>query len=163
MHYNRIWIAGMLLLAVGLLACASRPPGPFVPAGRTDGHTPYQQSQRVLIMDQNVRDVLLFINSEQKRLPGGQVFVQANFQNILPDENIWVDAKVEFQDAHHMVVDETEWMAVYFPPLEVTMIQGNSISPNAVKHVLLLKNIRNASGRLPRLGRSIYEIRVLPK
>jgi len=105
--------------------------GPFVPIEQAPKSKPLQHTNRIVIIDQNVRNALLYVNSVQRRLPKGQIFVQVNFQNRFPRGDIWAEVKIEFLDENNMVVDETEWMNTYFPAWEVTMVQGNSISSRA--------------------------------
>ena len=155
-------IAGAVLLVL-FASCK----GPYLPIERTHKGQPLQHSRRTVILDRNVRDALLYVNSVQKRLPGGQIFVQANFQNRFQGADIWADVKIEFLDENNMLVDETEWVNTYFPQWEVTMVQGNSISSQAVKHVMLMKNLKTPTGVLPRTFGTIFELpwfpSVLPK
>jgi hypothetical protein len=128
-----VWLS----LAVWLTSCSS--PGPYAPKSELGGSSA-QLSQRVLFLDETLRDAVLLVNSVQKRLPRGEILVQANFRSRLQKNDIWVDVKFEFYDADSMLVDETEWMKVHFPAMEVTMVQGSSIASNAAKHVILLNN-----------------------
>lgn len=132
--------------------------GPYAPVTHKPGREPMQHSQRIVILDRNVRNALLYVNSVQKRLPGGQIMVQANFQNRFPNDDVWADVKVEFLDAHNMLVDQTEWMPTYFPAWEVTMVQGSSISPKPVKHVMLLRNLRNRDGNIQGTWGTVFEM-----
>lgn len=122
---------------VWITACSSS--GPYAPKTRM-GNSPMQQSQRILFIDENLRDGLLLVNSVQKKLPHGEILVQANFKSRYPNNDIWVEVKFEFFDANSILIDETEWMKTHFPAMEVTTVQGSSITPYAVKHVILLKN-----------------------
>jgi hypothetical protein len=132
------WCLLWLCFLVWIAACSSTT-GPYAPKTRM-GDSPMQQSQRILFLDENLRDGLLLVNSVQKRLPHGEILVQANFKSRFPNNDIWVEVKFEFFDANSIIIDETEWMKTHFPAMEVTTVQGSSISPNAVKHVILLKN-----------------------
>jgi len=141
--------------------------GPYLPIEERPRSQPLQHTKRILILDKKVRDALLYINSVQKRLPEGQILVQANFQNRFPNGDIWAEIKLEFLDENNMLVDQTEWVNTYFPAWEVTMVRGNSISAKAQKHVILFKNLRSKTGKLPGTFGSILEIpwfpSVLPK
>lgn len=117
-----------------------------------------QQNRRIIALNETVANTLLYVNSVQKRLPGGQIMAQVNLQNRYEKTGVWAEVKVEFYDENSMLVDETEWINTYFPPLEITTIQGNSIHAGAVKHCMLLRNIRNASGVLPGFRRSLFEL-----
>ncbi|WP_146164739.1 hypothetical protein [Desulfonatronum sp. SC1] len=117
-----------------------------------------QHSQRIVILDRNVRNALLYVNSVQKRLPGGQILVQANFQNRFPRDDIWADVKVEFLDEYNMLVDQTEWMPTHFPAWQVTMVQGSSISPKPIKHVMLLRNLRTRDGNIRGTFGTVFEM-----
>ena len=160
------WFYNAIICAVFLGVLPSCK-GPFVPVAKRSNAPPLQHTQRILVLDNQVRDALLYINSVQKRLSGGQILVQANFQNRFPKDDIWAEAKIEFLDGNNMLVDQTEWVNTYFPAWEVTMLQGNSISANAVRHVILLKNLRTRSGRIPATFGFIFEVpwfpTVLPK
>ena len=157
----------VLFALYGFLISCGGSGGPYVPVTHTAGWQPLQHEQRIVILDRNVKDVLLYVNSVQKRLPRGHILVQANFQSRFAKEDVWAEVKIVFYDENNMVVDETEWMNTHFPAWEVTMVQGNSISHRAMKHVMLLKNLRNRSGKLPRTRGMIFEIHgppsVLPK
>jgi hypothetical protein len=118
---------------------------------------PLEHSQRVVVLDQAVRDTLLLVNAVHKRLPGGQLLVQAGFRNRLTRDNVWAQVRFRFLDPYDMPVDESEWVDTLFAPGEVTTVQGSSMSPHAVKHVLLLRNLRSATGRLGP-AEAIYEI-----
>ncbi len=107
---------------------------------------PFQQTHRLLMVDKNIRNTLYYVNSENNRLPGGQILVRVNLQNQL-DTAVWADIMIEFQDADSMVVDQTTWMPTRFAPKMVTTIKGTSISPYATKHVVLLKDLRTENGR----------------
>jgi hypothetical protein len=125
---------------------------------RADGRQPMQHTQRIVILDHNVKNALLYINSVQKKLPGGQILVQANFQNRFPNEDVWAEVKFEFQDENNMMVDSTEWVNTHFAPWVVTMVQGNSISGRAVKHVTLMRSLRTRNGNLPGTFGLLFEI-----
>jgi len=131
-----------------LISCGSSG-GPYPPLTRTPEKQPLQHEQRIVFLDKNAKDVLLYVNSVQKRLPGGHILVQANFQNRVAREDVWAEVKIVFYDENNMVVDETEWMNTHFAAGEVTMVQGNSTSDRAMKHVMLLKRLSNRSGKLP--------------
>lgn len=133
-----------LLTTVFLLLTACQPTGPQVPLGVVT--PPLQHTNRIVVLDRNVANAIFFVNADQQRLPGGQLFIRVNFQNRYHQNDVWADIKMEFQDSHNMMVDETEWVKTYFPAGEVTMVQGTSISPNAVKHVVLMKNLRTRNG-----------------
>lgn len=128
-----LWLSSV----VWIVSCSS--PGPYAPKSEVGGGS-MQQSQRVLFLDETLRDGLLLVNSAQKRLPRGEILVQANFKSRYQKNDIWVDVKFEFYDAQSMLIDETEWMKVHFPAMETTMVQGSSIASQAAKHVILLKN-----------------------
>ena len=131
--WSLLWLCSLVWIA----ACSS--PGPYAPKTSV-GNIPAQQSQRILFLDKNLRDGLLFVNSVQKKLDHGEILVQSNFQSRFPNNDIWVEVKFEFFDANSILIDETEWMKTHFPAMEVTTVQGSSITPNAVKHVILLRN-----------------------
>ncbi|HDQ41417.1 MAG TPA: hypothetical protein ENN39_10370 [Desulfonatronum sp.] len=132
--------------------------GPYAPIAHKPGTEPMQHSQRIVILDRNVRNALLYVNSVQKRLPGGQILVQANFQNRFPNDDIWADVKVEFLDEHNMLLDQTEWMSIHFPAWQVTMVQGSSISPRPVKHTMLLRNLRTRDGNIQGTWGTVFEM-----
>lgn len=132
-----VWSLLWLCFLVWISACSST--GPYAPKTMM-GSSPMQQTQRILFLDGHLRDGLLFVNSVQKKLPNGEILVQANFKSSYPHNDIWVEVKFEFFDANSILIDETEWMKTYFPAMEVTTVQGSSITPHAVKHVILLKN-----------------------
>ena len=140
------------------LAAACTSTGPYAPYARP-GDAPMQQTQRVVILDRNVQGALLFVDSVQKRLPRGEMLVQANFQSRYPNDDVWADIKFEFRDENNVVIDETEWVKTLFPALEVTTVQGNSLTAGAVTHVMLLKNLYTASGKRPISPGGVYEIR----
>ena len=149
---------GALVLSVWIVLTGCQPTGPSVPLSVTE--SPLQHTNRIVILDRNVRNTLFLVNAVHQRLPGGQLLVRANFQNRFHQDDVWADVKFEFQDKYNMVVDETEWMPTYFPAGEVTMVQGSSISSGAAKHVLLLKGLRTAAGgRIRGPGSAIYVIR----
>ena len=146
----------LLCLLLGAAACTST--GPYAPYARP-GDAPIQHTQRVVILDRNVQGALLFVDSVQKRLPRGEILVQANFQSRYPNDDVWADIKFEFRDENNVVIDETEWVKTLFPALEVTTVQGSSLTAGAVAHVMLLKNLYTRSGRRPSAPGSVYEIR----
>lgn len=150
-----MWRLAVLCPFILMSACAS--PGPYAPYARP-GEAPMQHSQRIVILDRNVQDALLFVDSVQKRLPRGEILVQANFQNRYPKDDVWADIKFEFLDENNAAVDETEWVKTLFPALEVTTVQGSSITDRAVKHVMLLKNLYTRSGQKPIGPGRIYHI-----
>jgi hypothetical protein len=149
-------LAVSLALAGTISACGGGG-GPYVPVTRDPVKTPYQHSQRILTLDKNVRDILLYVDSVQERLPGGQISIRASFQNRL-EQDVWAEVKTEFLGADNMVVDETEWVETHFPAWEVTAVKANSITAGAVKHTLLLRNIRNRTGVLPKAKRGIFAV-----
>jgi len=155
------WFNFSIIVGI-LLIISTSCKGPFVPIEQAPKSTPLQHTNRIVIIDQNVRNALLYVNSVQRRLPKGQIFVQVNFQNRFPRGDIWAEVKIEFLDENNMVVDETEWMNTYFPAWEVTMVQGNSISSRALKHVMLLKNLRTRTGNLPGTFGTIFELPWFP-
>jgi len=109
------------------------------------------------MLDRNVQDVLFLINSDQRKLPAGELYARANFQNRLSNEDVWAEVKLQFLDANNFPVDETEWMKYHFPALEITTVQGSSISNKAVKHVMLLRNLYTKTGRRIKPG-TIFKI-----
>ncbi len=140
-----------------LLLAGCQSTGPSVPLGMVD--STLQHTDRIVVLDRNVRNTLFLVNAVHQRLPGGQILVRANFQNKFHSDDVWADVKFEFQDTSSMVVDETEWKQTLFPAGEVTMVQGSSITGMALKHVLLLKNLRTATGgRIRGPGAAIYVI-----
>jgi hypothetical protein len=147
----------VVALVVSLVGCA--PSGSVSGAARPENsNLPAQHSKRIVILDKNVADTLYYINSVQERLPRGELVIKAQFQNRFPDDDVWVDVKMEFMDQYNMVVDQTEWMRTLFPALEVTMVRGNSISTQAIKHVILMRNVHTASGKMPSSRGKIYAI-----
>ena len=134
------------LLTVVIILLSSCQGGPNLPISTRK--TPLQHQNRIVMLDRDVRSTLLFVNSVQKRLPGGQLLIQAKFQSRMRDQDVWADIAFEFMDEDNMVVDKTEWMTTLFPASEVTMVQGSSISPQVFKHVLLLKNLKTSDGRM---------------
>jgi hypothetical protein len=140
----------------GLLMSSCQPGGGSAPYALV--HQPVQQSDRIVVLDNNVRDTLFLVNTSQGRLPGGQILVKAAFQNRFQDVAVWADISFEFQDRNGMAVDKGEWVTTRFAPGEVTTIQGSSISPNAHKHVLLLKNLRTGRGGIIRGGNAVYVV-----
>jgi len=147
-----LFFLGLLPVVVIALSCRSRP------SLSTLSEDDTQQNRRIIALNETVANTLLYVNSVQKRLPGGQILAQVNLQNRYAKTDVWAEVKVEFYDENSMLVDETEWINTYFPPLEITTIQGNSIHARAVKHCMLLRNIRNASGLLPGFRRSLFEL-----
>lgn len=139
----------------GILSGCAPPPGPMSPLGQTEA--PLEHSQRIVVLDRAVRDTLLLVNAVHKRLPGGQLVVQAAFRNRMLRDPVWAQVKFRFLDPYDMQIDETEWVDTLFPTGEVTMVQGASMSAGAVKHVVLLRNLRSATGRLGP-AEAIYEI-----
>jgi len=142
------------LLPIAVIAVSCR--SPSLP---TLGRTNTQHNRRVIAVDQTVAKSLLYVNSVQKRLPGGQILVQVNLQNRYEKTDVWAEVKIEFYDENNMLIDETEWIDTHFPALEITTVQGNSIHARTAKHCMLLRNIRNASGLLPGSRRKLF---VLP-
>lgn len=140
---NITCIATILCSAIIISGCQG---GPNLPL--STGRAPLQHVNRTVMLDRDVRHTLLYVNSVQKRLPGGQLLIQANFQSRMRIEDVWADIAFEFLDENNMLVDKTEWMTTLFPASQVTMVQGSSISPNAVKHVLLLKDLKTRDGRM---------------
>lgn len=132
----------MLFLSCAFIAVSCAP--------RTHREQTAKYDKSVVILDVRISKALNFVNSVWKRLPDGQILVQANFLNRLLKEDVWVEVKVEFYDDYDMVVDSTEWINTLFPAGEVTMVQGSSIRTNAVKHRLMLRNLRTESGKLPK-------------
>ncbi len=133
----------LIIAAVVLCSCHG---GPNLPL--SSGRTPLQHQNRIVVLNRDVRSTLLFVNAVQKRLPGGQLLIQANFQSRMRVQDVWADIAFEFMDQNNMLVDKTEWMTTFFPASQVTMVQGSSISPRAFKHVLLLKNLKTSDGRM---------------
>ncbi len=133
----------LIIIAVFFSSCHG---GPNLPL--SSGRTPLQHKNRIVVLDRNVRNTLLFVNAVQKRLPGGQLLIQANFQSRMRVQDVWAEIAFEFMDKDNMVVDKTEWMTTLFPASQVTMVQGSSISPRAFKHVLLLRNLKTRDGRM---------------
>jgi hypothetical protein len=151
---------GIFCLLAAVFVCGCK--GPYAPLAHKPGKEAAQHSQRIVIVDGNVRNALLFVNAVQKRLPGGQILVQANFQNRFPRDDVWADVKVEFLDENNMLVDETEWMQTHFPAWEVTMVQGSSISPNPAKHTMLLRNLRTRNGNIRGTFGTVFQTPTLP-
>lgn len=149
-------LAGLLLTSLLLTAWGCAPArGPMPPQGQVN--PTLEHSQRIVVLDRAVRDTLLLVNAVHKRLPGGQLLVQAGFRNRLMREEVWAQVKFRFLDPYDMALDETEWVDTLFAPGDTTMVQGSSLSPHAAKHVLLLRNLRSATGRLGP-AEAIYEI-----
>ena len=140
MHYL-LWL---FLSIIGLTGCQNSTGGQFLPYGVPD--QPLHHTNRIVILDKNVRDTLFLINSVQERLPGGQIQVKAAFQNSFHEQDVWADVKVEFQDKNSMPIDSGEWITTFFPAAQSTMIESTSLTPNAAKHVVLLKKLRTSDG-----------------
>ncbi len=140
-------------LLTALLLSSCQPAGPSAPYRLVN--QPIQQSDRIVVLDNNVRDTLFLVNTSQARLPGGQIQVKASFQNRFQNVDVWADISFEFQDINGMAVDKGEWVTTRFAAGEVTTIQGTSISPNGQKHVLLLKNLQTGRGGSIR-GNAVY-------
>ena len=155
----KVLMPGIPLLCALLWTAACTSTGPYAPYARP-GDAPMQQTQRIVILDRNVQGALLFVDSVQKRLPRGEILVQANFQSRYPNDDVWADIKFEFLDGNNVMIDETEWVKTFFPALEVTTVQGNSLTAGAVSHVMLLKNLYTRSGKRPFAPGGVYEIRV---
>lgn len=149
----RVFVLAIVLILLVVVGCQQT--GPSVPLGVTE--SPLQHTNRIVVLDRNVRNTLFLVNTVNQRLPNGQLLIRANFQNRYYQDDVWADVKFEFQDRHNMVVDETEWMPTLFAAGEVTMVQGSSISGTAKKHVLLLKGLRTATGgRIRGPGAAVY-------
>ena len=133
-----------LSLVAVLTGCQTYTTGPAVPYGLVD--QPLQQTDRIVILDNNVRNTLYLVNEVQGRLPGGQLLIKATFQNRFHQDDVWADVKVEFQDQNSMAIDRSEWVTTLFPAGEVTLVQASSLTPVAVKHVLLIRNLRTVRG-----------------
>lgn len=147
---------------LAIVSCVFGCKGPYAPIAHKPGTEATQHSQRIVILDRNVRNALLYVNSVQKRLPGGQILVQANFQNRFPQDDIWADVKVEFLDGNNMLVDSTEWIQTHFPAWQVTMVQGSSISSQPVKHTMLLRNLRTRDGNIRGTFGVVFEMPWFP-
>ncbi len=145
----------MVLGLVGVLT-GCRQGGPALPLGTT--RPPLQHTNRIIVLDRDVRNTLIYINSVNKRLPGGQLFIQVNFQNRLQGDDVWADVMFEFMDKNNMMMDKTQWMPTLFPASQVTMVQGSSLGGGAVKHVVLLKNLRTRNGRIIGPATDIFEV-----
>ncbi len=145
----------VLGLAGSLTGCHQG--GAALPLGTTK--PPRQHTNRIIVLDRNVRNTLIYINSVNKRLPGGQLLIQVNFQNRLQRDDVWADVKFEFMDANNMMVDTTQWIPTLFPASQVTMIQGSSLGGGAFKHVVLLKNLQTRNGRIIGPATDIFEVR----
>ncbi|WP_031388462.1 hypothetical protein [Desulfonatronum thiodismutans] len=148
-------------IAVGFVLLAGCK-GPYAPLAHKPGSEPMQHSQRIVILDRNVRNALLYVNSTQQRTPGGHIVVRANFQNRFPNDDIWADVRVDFLDENNMVVDQTEWITTHFPAWQVTMVQGSSINPRPVKHTMLLRNLRTRDGNIRGTFGTVFEMPWFP-
>ncbi len=135
---------GFICLIVVVLCSCGKEDTLYLPGAVTKA--PLQQTHRLLLVDKNIRNALLYVNSVNNRLPGGQLLVRVNFQNQR-DDAVWADVMIEFQDADGIAIDQTAWIPTRFPAKLVTPVQGTSITPHATKHVVLLKNLRGEDGR----------------
>lgn len=135
---------GLCLAVIG--GCAPR--GPYSPIARQDGQLPHQMRQGVTMLDEDVRNALLFINRTAKRTPTGQVQVRVQMQNLYRDETLWSDVRYAFYDADQVIVDQTEWQKVAFPPHEVVMIQGNSLRNDVDTYNVQFRNLYSRSGKV---------------
>lgn len=153
MFHSLVQLINVLLVLFLLTSCQQGgPSGPL-----STGRTPLQHSIRTTVIDRDVRNTLLFVNSVNKRLPGGQILIQANFENRLRSQDVWADISFEFMDEDNMLIDRTEWVPTLFPASQITMIQGSSISSHAAKHVLLMRNLKTANGKIVGPARKIFE------
>ncbi len=150
----RVSLAVLSIALAALLLTSCQPAGPSAPYRLVN--QPIQQSDRIVVLDNNVRDTLFLVNTSQARLPGGQIQVKASFQNRFQNVDVWADISFEFQDINGMAVDKGEWVTTRFAAGEVTTNQGTSISPNGQKHVLLLKNLQTGRGGPIQGGNAVY-------
>lgn len=130
-------ISSFLLLCF-LVGCQSQ--GVYLPLGTDQPQR--QHTNRLIVLDKNIRNNLIYINAKNQQLPRGQIRTQINIKNRLTDYDLWADVLVEFQDKDNITVDRTEWIPTFFPAAQITTIQGSSLATNAVKHVVMIKNLR---------------------
>lgn len=142
-----------LCLLCLLMSCHQQ--GPSTPLSIES--VPLQHSKNAVMVDRDVRNTLLYVNAVHKKLPEGHIAVQVNFQNRLYEQDVWADVCFEFLDENNMLVEKTEWIPHFFPAAQVTTIEGSSISQNAFKHVLLMKNLQSPSGKIVGSAIEIYE------
>ncbi len=139
----------LLVVAFSIVSCG----GGSYAVVRVGGST-----QRVLVLDRNVEDTLLFIQSLPRQLPGGEILVRAGFQNRFAGEDVWAEIKFVFLDENKAAIDETEWMKTRFPASQVTTVQGSSITTQAKSYLILIRNIYTLSGNKPIGYGKLYEI-----
>ena len=138
------------VLVVFLLAAVQCGPrrGPYSPIERDDGQKPHQLRYGVTMLDKDVRDALLFVNRTAKRLPNGQVRARVQMQNLHRGETLWSKVRFAFYDADNIIVDQTEWQSVAFPPHEVVALSGISLRSDVMRYNVQFKDLRSKSGQV---------------
>ena len=113
--------------------------GLYLLAPLPDGQPPLQFKERLIALDEDTRDSLMYVNHLQGRLPSGQVKISVALQNRSPEDNIWISWKAVFYDNRNFKIEETEWQKTYFPVMQIREITVNSIRKDVENFTIMLK------------------------
>jgi hypothetical protein len=154
---TRYMIVCLFIAALSYAGCAATERGPYSPVAREDGRQPHQLGHGVTMLDMNVRNSFLLINHSAKRSPGGQIQSRVTMQNIFKDNEVWADVRFIYFNADGEPVEQSEWRTYNFPPMELVLVENNSIRGDVQQFNAQFKNLRTRDGRELTYPDSIYE------
>ena len=146
----------VLSTATLLAGCVSAERGPYSAITREDGQ-PHQLTHGVTMLDMNVRNSFLLVSHSAARAPGGQIQARVTMQNIFKDTDLWADVRFVFYNPNGEPVDVGAWQTVYFPPMDLVMVEGNSMRGDAQQFNAQFRNLRSRDGRELCYPDKIYE------
>jgi len=140
-------VISVMLAACLMSAGCGTERGPYSPIARADGIKPHQTNYGVTMMDIKVRNSFLLVNHSAKVAPAGQIQARILMQNIFKQDEVWADVRFAYYDADGMPVEYGEWRTYYFAPMDLVMIENNSIRGDVKSFNAQFRNIRTRDGR----------------
>jgi len=147
-----LFLVFMILLS-GCTALSLDPaPTPTAPPAPSRLETPYtldkvsatplpdQYIDPILALDQQVTEVLFYVNHRQQRFPSGQVRVIFNLYNADTTQDKWVDWKMIYYDSNNDRIEETDWETTQFTHKVIKTIKSNSMRPDVANFTLIVKS-----------------------
>ena len=112
--------------------------GPYRMKGHVD---PLQETEKITLKDHAARRRLRLVKHEAERLANGQLKVRLEIEN--KKEDIFhSDIQFIFRDEKGFEIETTNWQPYLLLGHRVTLVEQNSITPNAADYRILIRKMQ---------------------
>ena len=131
---RRMFMVGLATIFAALTALSC---GPYTMKSHVD---PLQEKERIIVKDHALRRRLRLVKHAAERLPSGQLKVKMEIENKKED-TVHADIQFIFRDAQGFEIETTNWQPYLFNGHRVTLVEQNSLKPNAADYRVLIRKM----------------------